>query len=674
MSIVRRSVVGGTVLLAVCLRLPLPPEARAQVAELAQAATRAPVALPSHEIRDHYRKAFAAAESGRWDDVRRLTQAGKDPLANKILHWLELQQPRSGAAFEDVAAFIDANAEWPGQDLLIRRAEEALVDRTEDSLVLAWFAGRAPATVDGAMRYAEALFRSGERAKAIQLVRDTWATGVFGEKQEAQFLARYGQHLSLDHHAARIDRLIWEGRHGDARRILGKVDAGRRAVAEARIRLATMSGGVDAAVNRVPAHLQNDPGLVFERARWRRRKGQTDGALELLKTPMRNPGRPEIWWPEREFHIRRLVGAGRMGEAYRLARDHAMTGGASFSEAEFLAGWIALRFLNDGRGALRHFTKLYDAARFPVTQARGAYWAGRAAEAVGDRATARKWFETAARFAVTYYGQRAQARLPAEARPEIPRTPEATANERRAFERSELTRAARLLSELGQDERVKPFVIRHVQLAKTPGKHALAAEFALSLGRPDLAVSAAKRSAQIAGIMLPQQGWPVVPYVRDGRPERALVLATIRQESAFEPQAVSRAGARGLMQLMPATARAVAKEMGMGRDHSDHRLLADPAYNVDIGRSYLRSLIDDYDGSYVLALAAYNAGPGRVRQWIRDSGDPRAPHVDAVDWIELIPFAETRNYVQRVLENVQVYRWILGEDQLAQSMPADLKR
>lgn len=673
-ALIRRKAAG---LAAFALALPLfGAPATAQAPAMAQTPAMAPAraagALLNAEQREHYIKAFIAVDAGRWDEARRLAQRGNDPLANKLLRWLELQQPRSGFSFEDIASFIDAHPDWPGQDIMIRRAEEALVDRTDDSVVLAWFSLRGPITVDGAMRYAEALMRNNERAKAIALIRKTWATGTFGAKQEKSFTLRYRPLLGPDDHNARLSYLLWEGRYDEARRVMPLVDVGHRALADARTRLAKMSGGVDGALARVPASLINDPGLIYDRMRWRVRKRQEKAALDTLLNPPADLGRPDIWWNEREILTRRAIAGGRMSEAYRIVRDHRLSGGADLIEAEFLAGWIALRFTNDPKAALAHFTKLYDTARFPVTRARGAYWAGRAAAAAKDPATAQTWYKRAAAFPVAYYGQLAATQLDPAART-WPAAPAVTPADRQAFDKLEMTRAARLMNELGQSDRVKPFIARLVTRATIPAQHVLTAELAQSFERPDLAVSSAKRSVQSAGVMLLEFGWPMVQLPPGEEPERALVLATIRQESAFEAEAISRAGARGMMQLMPATARLMARATGQSVGHSDHKLLADSNYNIRLGRSYMSHLLDDFDNSYVLALAAYNAGPGRVRQWMRDNGDPRKSNVDVVDWIEMIPFDETRNYVQRVLENLQVYRQRLGVAQTAATSP-DLRR
>jgi soluble lytic murein transglycosylase len=284
------------------------------------------------------------------------------------------------------------------------------------------------------------------------------------------------------------------------------------------------------------------------------------------------------------------------------------------------------------------------------TTFRAAYWLARAAEATGDAASQETWLKRAALYPVTYYGQLATLTLPAATRPEavLPALPQ-------AMPRNDLHRMARIMTALGRDDQLRHFIRRAADVAETPEEHRAASRLAIELGRPDLAVSASKRSAQRAGVMLPDEGWPVIDVPREPVLETALVLATIRQESAFEADAVSPAGARGLMQLMPKTARSVAAELGIAKTHRVEKLTRDPDYNMRLGKQYLAGLVSDY-GSYLIALSAYNAGPGRASQWIRENGDPRGGTVDPIDWVELIGIAETRNYVQRVMENLQVYR------------------
>lgn len=652
------------------------PPAQAQRAAQAQtpiaAAARALPTLLSGLERDLLARAYAASEAGRREEARRLASQSNEALAHDLFLWLDLQEPRNGVSFDDIVEFLVANPDFPAEDVLMRRAEEAALDRLDDRTVLAWFGDRLPLTSDGAFRLAAALLNAGLTDRARVIVKDSWSRHGFGAQQEIHFLRRYGLFLGPTDHWTRLDNLLWDDRRDEARRMLGRVDGERRALAEARIALAARSPGVDARVRRVPGKYVNDPGLVFERTRWHRRKGNDDVAFELLRNAPRNLGRAEAWWPERQLIARRLLAAGKVHEAYPIVRDHRLLPGVAYAEAEFLAGWIALRRLNDGKAALQHFIRLHDSARLPVTRARGAYWAGRAAEALGETRPAMIWYRRAADYHITFYGQVAAARLGPGVSGDIIVRKRPTEAEREAFLNHKLTRAARILHEIGAADRVKPFILRHVALARSPVEHAMAAELALALGRPDLAVSASKRSTQIAGLMLDDLGWPVIPMAADGRPEPPLVLATIRQESAFETDAVSRAGARGLMQLLPSTARAVARDLGVGR-YRDDRLLNDPAFNLQLGRAFLARQIDDFGGSYLLALAAYNAGPSRARAWMRDFGDPRDRAVDPIDWIESIPFEETRNYIQRVLENLQVYRQLLDNNASGRTIAHDLR-
>ena len=649
----------------------------ASIAGVLAAPSPLPTPLPPLLSTDQealYHRAFEALDSGHIDLARQLAHQGRDKLANKVFRWAELQEPHSGAAFEDIAAFIDANPSWPRQDLLMRRAEEALVERTDDSVVQAWFALRGPQTVDGDMRDIEALFHAGDKDKAVKLIHSTWRSGAFGATQEKTFLHRYHTYLTAEDNRQRLDHLLWGGRAEEARRMLPRVNADDRALAQARLGLAALSSGAEYALRRVPARLQHDEGLIFERLRWRRRKGQDQAALDMLREAPAQVTHPDLWWIERNYLARRAISAGRMRDAYEIATHHGLVNGSHFVEAEFLAGWVALRFLKEPKTALEHFEQLYDAAHYPVSLSRGAYWAGRAEAAAGDKDAATEWYHRAAGYLTTYYGQLADAELEPTDRPPFPQPVSPTAEERTQFKASELVRAARLLQQIGQPLRVKAFITRLVLNAQTPGEHTLVAELATRIGRPDLAVSAAKRSSQVAGVVDAEYGWPVIPLPPGETPESALIYATIRQESAFETDAVSRVGARGLMQIITPTARAMARKLGLGTAHIESRLLYDPKLNLSIGRSYLASLIDAYDGSYVLTLAAYNAGPARVREWIRDNGDPRIANVDMVDWIEKIPVEETRNYIHRVLENLQVYRERLSGTEVAMGIAQDVRR
>lgn len=574
------------------------------------------------------------------------------PLALKLLHWARLARSDDKVGFAEITAFIRDNPDWPYQNVLRRRAEEVAADVPAADR-LAWFSLHPPLSDDGLIAYGDALLTLGRRDEAARALRRAWVEATFSPIEERRFLARYKRFLDDKDHLARLDRLLWDHHARSAQRMLMRVDRAHRLLAQARIALFTNSWGVDAAVARVPEALKSHPGLVYERVRWRRRHGLEDTATDLLLAEGSHEGDLDRWWTERRLLARHALARGKAETAYRLVADHGHEHGVPFAQAEWLAGWIALRHLDRPEDARRHFERLYAGVNYPISLARGAYWSGRAAEAAGDAQAAQDWYARAAEHDRTFYGQTALARLDADRPPPFPSTPEPSREDRAAFNARELVRVARLLGRYGADGLTDIF-IRHLgRQAKTPEERVLTARLAQDIGRTDLAVRLA-RSYDLDGFALIEASYPVPPLPPlQANVEEALVLALIRQESGFRARAVSHAGARGLMQIMPATARRVARMINVG--YSRHRL-HDPAYNLTLGTAYLERMLERFDGSYVLALAAYNAGPGRAERWIRAYGDPRDPSVDAIDWIESVPFSETRNYIQRVLENLHVYR------------------
>ncbi len=487
-----------------------------------------------------YRQAFAALKKGHWRRARRLAEKGKDPLPAKVITWLYLTEPGTRTDFDELARFIDANPDWPRRQTLLGRAEEAMGDDTPDERALAWFAQHPPVSGEGRVRAAEAFMRGGWPEVGSAWLRYAWVVDNFSARRERQILKRHAKLLSRADHEARLDRLLWDGRRGAARRMLRRVSVGFRALAQARLRLMERAGGVDPAIARVPAELKDHPGLIYERLRWRRRKGFDASARELLLDPPDNLFRPHAWWVERAIQVRHALDEGAVTEAYRLAQVHKQSAGADFAEAEWLAGWIALRFLDEDRVAYGHFERLYDAVRFPISRARGAYWAGRSAESMGETKLARQWYALGAAHPTTFYGQLASLKLgdgPALALdPDPSPGPEAV----EAFNARELVRAVRLLSELGEKERLRPFIMRLNELAETPAEHALVAMLAKSAGRADLAVASTKRSVR-AGVVLAGAGYPVIGLPAGGAPEPALLLAKPLDIAARRPGSNKRA-------------------------------------------------------------------------------------------------------------------------------------
>ncbi len=617
-----------------------------------------------------YSEAFAAAKRGDWTRAQRIAAAGHDQLAATILRWLKDMQSGSGASFADITTFMDAHPDWPAQKQLHQHAEEAIVSAT-DSQLAAWFGTHPPILPAARLRQAQIWMNSGREADALDLIRQAWIEGDFTAVEEKLMLQRYRDVLRSEDNARRLDRLIWDGQDEQAKRMLRHVSADIVALGQARLALSDESPGVEGLLARVPAQLQNDPGLLYERMRWRRRNDLDDDAATILEHAPTDLRRPAAWASERLILARRLLDDGQTERAYHLAAAHEVSSGQVFAELEFLAGWIALRALHKPDTAYNHFVRLYDAVKLPISLARGAYWAARAAEAMDQVSLAEAWYSSAAPEVTTYYGQLAAAHAGTAGPATVFDEPKPSTEEIAAFEHNELVRAARELAEIGDQDDLTMFLRRITDQAQTAVGYALTARLARALDRPDAAVVAAKR-ANYAGITLLDEGYPITNLPPGGSIEAPLVLAMTRQESAFDRGAVSGAGALGLMQLMPATAKKIAKLLHL--PFSSKRLTSDHAYNVTLGRAYLGSLVDGFSGSYVLAVAAYNAGPSRVHQWIQDHGDPRRQNVDVIDWIEQIPFTETRNYVQRVLENLQIYRFRLGTHLPTVSLVSDLRR
>ena len=610
-----------------------------------------------------YSRAFAAAERNDWRKAHRLARSARERLPAKVLLWLDMTRQDTRRTFSEIASFIERNPEWPHRSVLRRRAERAPIGKMSAGDLLQWFAKHPPMTTDGRLRLIDASLAAGRDIRS--LVRETWIASAFGRTQERDFLRRFGRHLRKSDQVARLDRLLWRGSFDQARRAVRRVDAPIRALAEARMALRAFRGGVDRLIRRVPASLRSHPGLVYERVRWRRRKDRTESALDLLRKVPATAPHPEKWWTERSIVARDLVAGGQASKAYRLAADHGFSKGARFVHAEWFLGWIALRFLRKPEIAAGHFETIRRVATQPISKARAAYWAGRAARQANDQRTAAARFREASGHETTFYGQLAIAetgRSLSLKRRDVRPTPAQAVRLRR----DERVRAALMLKEIGVAGHSRPFLRR--LLTGDPGRLAQTADLATTIGHPDISVLAGRRAYR-EGLRLPDLAYPVMKMA--GVPvERALALALIRQESNFRPDAISSAGARGLMQIMPGTARQTARKLRMRFSRS--RLTEDPSYNVRLGSAYLANMLGNFNGSYVLAVAAYNAGPSTVRNWIREHGDPRDG--DAIDWIETLPYSETRNYIQRVLEALQVYRALLGEKKAGATIIDDLRR
>jgi len=614
-------------------------------------------------------KALSAIRKGQWKNAENLVASTRDPLAAKLYYWLAYTKHANDVKFDRITGFVEQNPDWPGQSKLRLAAEKAINSNVADADIIAWFADRKPLTPDGMENYLDALSRKGDTAKLQQVVREWWKDASLSPDQQTRFLKKYGKHIDEKANRLRFDKMLLQEKYTNARAIAQVLGRGYPALAEARIVIASDGKGVDGVIARVPAHLAGDPGLLYERMRWRRRNGKLYDALEILHNPPAADmiTNPEDWWKEQHIIVRDFIEKKQYESAYLVVSKHRQKEGVAFAEAEFLSGWLALRFLKQPWKAFEHFEALYHGVETPISKARGAYWAGRASDELKHPEIARQWYRVAARHQTTYYGQLALAALDDEYKPPQQLPPERTLAAQAAFNSSEMAQVARILNKAGYRKETTDFLDAMAEKTATPEDYILIADLAEELDHYHNAVRIAKKGLQ-KNIMMMDHAFPTMLSRMKNIPlEWALVHSIIRQESAFDYDAQSPVGARGLMQLMPATAAETAKKKGWA--HQTDWLTTRPEHNIKLGSAYMDQMVKRFDGSYPLALAAYNAGPGRVDRWVKNFGDPRKGEIDIIDWVELIPISETRNYVQRVLESVYVYRMKLQGVQKSAEAP-----
>ncbi len=632
---------------------------------LAYAKETASATLQNANTRDEIIRALKAINKGSWDTGRSIIASTRDPLAAKLYEWLEFSRRSEVRNYSALAQFIRNNPDWPGRSALLKKAEEDLPPSLNNAEVLAWFADYPPKTAQGLDRYLTALIGSGQQAKAKTFLTGWWGETTMSRDAQREIFRKYQSMLTRQAHINRFDSMLYKGAYSNARAIAEVLGEGYPQLAEARIALAGESQNVETYINAVPGKLQNDAGLLYERLRWRRRAGLDMGAVEILhKMPPANKIlNLEDWWRERHILIRRMLENKRYKSAYLLAAQHQQKQGLAFAQAEWLAGWLALRFMDNPKEAYGRFSNLYRNVNSPMSKSRAAYWAGRAAETYKDKTVSAQSYEIAALFPTVFYGQLAaekvgkSGQLPAGAPPSL------SGSDKQGFDRRELVQAANLLHKAGMTRDANRFLHALVEAEKSPKAYRFAAELAADMGQIDTALKISKDATQ-EGMFLTAQAYPLITNRLQGiNLEWALVHGIIRQESQFDFEAQSPAGALGLMQLMPATAKETARKIGLS--HTTGQLVSDPNHNIRLGSEYLGRLIQRYGGSYPLAISAYNAGPGRTDKWLEIFGDPRTGEVDLIDWIELIPIYETRNYVQRVLEATHIYRLRLKGQQAA---------
>jgi soluble lytic murein transglycosylase len=606
------------------------------------------------------KQAIALVQQGKFTDATTLAASIKDRVAQKVVEWALLRNADATAGFERYAAFVHANAEWPSILLLRKRAEARLWNERRDPATVRRFIGAHPVGAPGRLALARVLLREGDREGATREVRIVWRSAEMSAELEASVLDAFPDQLTAADHTARMDRSIGAKDFGAAMRAAKRLGPAQVAIVKACDATAANSAKSGALLEAVANEARSDMGYALCRLHWLLARNELTAAVKVVAESARGDLQHQAtdeWWRECRLLARRLIDLGDVQTAYRVVRDAPLPANIYYrAEYHFMAGWIALRFLHDPTRALEHFTHVDEGSADPIVLARAAYWRGRAAEAAGRLEDMHAQYATAARYPTAYYGQLARARLGLSEIAVRPAPPQSVDGAQ-----GDLLHAADILYTIGEFDLALSFVSDLAETSSdvaTPhGLGQIAARY-----HDAQAMLAIGKTALARGLPTEQHAFPEigVPSYRPIAPpiDKCMVYAIVRTESGFDQRDKSPAKAVGLMQVTPEAGRDTAKRFGVTYDWK--RLVSDPVYNMQMGAAEISALFKEYTGSYIMTFAGYNAGRGRVQQWVGQHGDPRNPKIDAVDWVERIPLAETRNYVQRVMENLQVYRARFG--------------
>lgn len=622
------------------------------------------------------RQGLQAVDRTDWFEVRQAESQLRDSTAKDILTWYRARRDWR-MSFDEMDRALTRLAGWPEITEIRSRAEEVMELSSLDARArVEWFENHGGARSGaGHIINARALEALGRNEEAMVEVRKAWHGRTLSKEVSQKTYARYKNKLTQDDHRKRVDFLLWTRQTTAAERMKSLLTPDWRALLDARSKLIRRARGVDSAVDSVSTELQSHPGLMFDRAEWRRRARLRDRITPLLRQidgeAVPAAGRSRLW-KARHPQVRVALKESDWQLAYELSAPHGMSSGRDFAEAEWTAGWIALRHLDNPERALQHFESLEKGVSTPISLSRAHYWKGRTLEAMNSEEEAQAAYAEAAQYRFSYYGQLA-AEKAMQGTIDLVTTASITDEDRANFQSRSLVKAMRLFAENGWDASFRKFAYHLDDQLSRSQDFELLAELGREYHYADIGVRGAK-AGLAKGVVAPDAAYPVVDYalLREPQVERSLMLALSRQESEMNPAAISHANARGLMQFIPRTARLEARRQGL--PYRTSWLTDDPGYNMTLGGAHLDTLLRQFNGSYIMTAAAYNAGASRPQRWIGEYGDPRAGEVDPVDWVEFIPFSETRNYVQRVLENTQVYRNRLSGEPEDIRLTDDLQR
>ena len=609
---------------------------------------------------------FNLIKKNKWNTAVTQTKKIKDKDFKKLITWLYLKQSGNQATFIDYKNFIDKNSNYPRIGRLRYMAEHKIIlENTTPRIVINWFNNNEPLSGTGKIKLGEAYSKIGEVELAAKLIKSGWTNADLSKKDVRFYRKKFKKILKTQDHLKRADYLAWDNQYWDLKIMLPYLPKKEKLLYNARFILMTNSYGVDKAISDVPAELINDLGLQYNRLKWRTKRNRLDGSLEILRKFHGEETLiyPERWWKLRENITRDLIYAKKYPLAYEVSSNHHLKEGPEFADAEWISGWLALSFLNKSELAINHFKNFYNNVSYPISLARGAFWLGLAYEKNNNLNEAKKFFAEGSKFTNTYYGQLSFNKIKSGQDFKLSSEHKISDGYEKEFNKNELIRHVKLLKEMDKTEFSKDILKHLATLNVEKGSEILAAKLSTEVGRFDYAIQISKQ-ASYEKRFINLFNYPVIPIPGEinGKqmPSQELLLAIIRQESEFDARANSHVGAQGLMQIMPGTAKLVARNLKT--TYSKSLLKGDPSYNIKLGTYYFNSLLEDYDGVFPFAIGAYNAGPNRIKSWVKRYGDPNKGEINFIDWIELIRFKETRNYVQRVIENINVYKYTLNKD------------
>ena len=608
---------------------------------------------------------FNLIKKHKWVNALEQTKKIKDKEFKNLVTWLYLKQNRNLATFSDYENFIIKNADYPRIGRLRYMAEHKIIlENTSPETIINWFNGSEPLSGTGEIKLGEAYMKIGKIQIGTSLIKSGWVKADLSKKDVRYYRKKFKKILTTQDHLKRADYLAWDNQYWDLKRMLPYLPKKEKLLYNARFILMTNSYGVDKAISDVPRELVNDLGLQYNRLKWRTRRNRLEGSLEILRKfhGEETLVYPELWWKLRENITRDLIYEKKYSLAYEVSSNHHLNEGPEFADAEWISGWMALSFLNKSELAINHFENFYNNVGYPISLARGAFWLGLAHEKNNNLEEAKKYFKEGSKFTNTYYGQLSFNKI--KLGQDFKLSPEHKLSDgyEKEFNKNKLIRHVRLLKEMDRTEFSKDILKHLATLNVEKGSEILAAKLSTEVGRYDYAIQISKK-ASFEKRFINMFNYPTIstPSEINGKemPSQELILAIIRQESEFDARANSHVGAQGLMQIMPSTAKLVARNLKTA--YSKSLLKSDPSYNIKLGTYYINSLLEDYDGLFPFAIGAYNAGSNRIKSWVKRYGDPNKGEINFIDWIELIRFKETRNYVQRVIENINVYSFTLNK-------------